>query len=105
MDTLKSPPRTIMEVFKMLPEGTLAELVSGNLLMSPSPSTNHQSLVLELATEIRIFLKSHPAGKVFVAPFDVFLDEHSNAVQPDVLFVKQERLSIMGRMPFTVPRI
>jgi hypothetical protein len=29
---LEHPPRTIMEVFKMLPEGTLAELIEGTSL-------------------------------------------------------------------------
>jgi Uma2 family endonuclease len=85
----------MMEVFKMLPEGTLAELISGNLYMSPSPTANHQQLILEIAAEMRSLLKSNNLGQVFVAPFDVFLDEHSNAVQPDILFVARERLSII----------
>lgn len=30
------PPRTVMEVFKMLPEGTLAEVIENTLYMSPT---------------------------------------------------------------------
>ena len=95
METMNLPPRTIMEVFKMLPEGTLAELIDGNLYMSPSPTANHQSIVLGLASTINDFVESQNLGKVFIAPFDVFLDELANAVQPDILFVAQERLSIV----------
>jgi hypothetical protein len=38
---IPSPPRTIMEVFKMLPEGTLAELINGTIYMSPPPLSRH----------------------------------------------------------------
>lgn len=95
MDTLKSPPRTMMEVFKMLPEGTLAELISGNLYMSPSPTRSHQLIVQELFMAVSNFVKNGNLGEVYIAPFDVFFDEHSNAVQPDILFVTSERLSII----------
>lgn len=84
-----------MEVFRSLPEGTLAEVISGNLYMSPAPSTNHQWLVLELGSAIKDYIKNELLGRVFIAPCDVFLDEHSNAVQPDILFVSQPRTSII----------
>jgi hypothetical protein len=32
-----NPPRTIMEVYKNLPEGTLAELIDNVIYMSPTP--------------------------------------------------------------------
>ena len=84
-----------MEVFRSLPEGTLAEVINGNLYMSPAPSTNHQWLVLELGSAIEDHLKNELLGRVFIAPCDVFLDEHSNAVHPDILFVLQARASII----------
>jgi Uma2 family endonuclease len=34
-------------------------------------------------------------GEVYVAPFDVYMDEHSNAVQPDIIFVSKENESIV----------
>jgi Uma2 family endonuclease len=84
-----------MEVFKMLPEGTLAELISGNLYMSPSPTRNHQLIVQRLFRAIADFIEPGSLGEAYIAPFDVFLYEHSNAVQPDLLFVKQENMSII----------
>lgn len=97
MKDIQTPPRTIMEVFKMLPEGTLAEVINKNLYMSPSPSTNHQWLVLELGSAIKDQLKSELLGKVFISPCDVFLDEESNAVQPDILVVSTGNLSIVRK--------
>lgn len=35
------PARTAMEVYEMLPEGTLAEVVNNVLYMSPAPTFEH----------------------------------------------------------------
>jgi hypothetical protein len=39
--TIERPPRTMMEVYELLPEGTLAELIDNQIYMSPAPNTNH----------------------------------------------------------------
>ena len=46
---IANPPRTAMDVFKMLPEGTLAEVINNQLFMAASPFSRHQrvSVVLE----------------------------------------------------------
>ena len=61
--------------------------------MTPAPSTEHQRLVLELATIIKVGLMASDCT-VFVSPFDVRLplgDEEDaaieNVVQPDVVVV------------------
>ncbi|HEX5171618.1 MAG TPA: Uma2 family endonuclease [Cyclobacteriaceae bacterium] len=95
MKNIQTPPRTIMEVFKSLPEGTLAEVIDGNLYMSPSPTRNHQRLVRKLLVAFSNFIEPLALGESFSGPFDVYLDEHENAVQPDVLFVSKENLSIV----------
>ncbi len=41
---LKLPPRTAIEVFEMLPEGTLAEVINNIIYMSPAPSFPHQDV-------------------------------------------------------------
>ena len=58
MESIKTPPRTIMEVFKMLPEGTLAEIINGSIYMSPSPTTRHQTILRQLAFVIFDFIKA-----------------------------------------------
>jgi Uma2 family endonuclease len=96
MESIKIPPRTIMEVFKMLPEGTLAEIINGSIFMSPSPTTRHQVILRQLAFVIFDFIKHKRKGaEIFFSPYDVFLDEHSNAVQPDIVLVSAENKSII----------
>jgi Uma2 family endonuclease len=85
-----SPPRTIMEVFTMLPEGTLAEVIENSLYMSPTPSKDHQRILRKLLTQLDLFVTRNDAGEVFCAPLDVFLDENANAVQPDLMFISKE---------------
>jgi Uma2 family endonuclease len=92
---LQAPPRTAMEVYKMLPEGTLAEVIDGSLYMSPAPNTNHQKIVRSLFLKMFDYTASNHLGETFFAPHDVFLDEISNAVQPDIIFIASRNLSIL----------
>ncbi len=91
---LQHPPKTILEVYRMLPEGTRAEVINGRLYMSPAPSLSHQDSTLDLASQIRSFIAKHKIGKVFISPVDVFFD-NKNAVQTDIVFVSNERKSIL----------
>jgi Uma2 family endonuclease len=81
--------------YRATPDGTRYQLVEGDLyLMSPAPTRFHQDIVLNLAEILRTFLRTHPIGKVYISPIDVYLDEH-NVVQPDVVFVSNERQEIL----------
>ncbi|MCS6974647.1 MAG: Uma2 family endonuclease [Cyclobacteriaceae bacterium] len=93
MQTAKTllPPRTIMEVYQMLPEGTLAEVFHGNLFMSPSPPTSHQRILRKLSVQFSNWVEHHKAGEVFIAPYDVYLDEEANVVQPDIIFISSAK--------------
>ena len=84
------PPRSAFDVFQMLPEGTLAEVIENQLFLSPSPTPSHQEAAGNLFTDINIFVRSNKLGKVFFAPLDLYLDEHSNVVQPDILFIAKK---------------
>ncbi len=79
-----------MQVFRMLPEGTLAEVIDNTLVMSPAPSPLHQEVSMKLTMALYNFISQNEIGKLFAAPIDVFLDEHSNAVQPDIVFVSND---------------
>lgn len=70
------------------------EILDGVLAVTPGPSTSHQNAAFNLAAILRGHVLRHQLGKVFIAPFDVLLSQH-NVVQPDVLFVSRERLSIV----------
>jgi Uma2 family endonuclease len=85
-----------MEVFKMLPEGTLAEIINGSIQMSPAPTPSHQSIVRELAYSILRYIKlQRKNDHIFFAPCDVFLDEQLNAVRPDIIFISASKASII----------
>ena len=82
------------EHLKQLPDdGKRYEIVDGELLVSPSPNRRHQRAVLNFASWLRS-AEEAGYGEVYVAPFDVFFDEH-NVTEPDVLFVSKERLQII----------
>ena len=91
-----TPPRTAMEVFEMLPEGTLAEVINNKLYMSPSPSFNHQEILSDLFFEIKGHVKANDLGKCVFSPMDVYLGD-KNAVQPDILFIATNNLGIVQK--------
>ena len=94
METLITtrPPRTIREVFDALPEGTLAQLIENQLVMSPSPTDKHQKILISIVFLILKYLENNPTGELRIAPYDVHLDV-DNVFQPDIIFIKSENLS------------
>ncbi len=87
-------PRTAVELFELLPEGLLCEVIENTLFMSPTPNFYHQEISSELHFAIISELKKTNAGKCVTAPMDVFLDT-ANAYQPDILFIAQNNLGII----------
>lgn len=83
-----------LDDFMRLPEGTLAEFIGGEILMSPSPKTRHQRIVSSLHLALAPFVRERRLGEVFVAPFDVHLP-NGDVVQPDLLFVSTARSGIV----------
>ena len=65
--------------------------------MSPAPSTNHQRTSAKLQFAIMSFVESRKLGEVLDAPTDVRLGELASPVQPDILFIRQERLNIIKK--------
>jgi hypothetical protein len=62
---LSRPPRTIMEVYKMLPEGTLAELIDGNIYMSPSPIRERQRIIAILSSKMICLQKRQSRRSIY----------------------------------------
>jgi len=63
--------------------------------MSPAPATRHQDVSANLEFAMMTFVRARGLGKVLDAPIDVRLGELADPVQPDILFIRQERLSII----------
>ncbi len=72
--------------YRAMPEGPpYYQLIEGELIMAPSPSSFHQDVVGNIYFLLRHHVMKHRLGKVCIAPLDVYLAETS-VVQPDVFF-------------------
>jgi Uma2 family endonuclease len=76
-------------------DGRRFELIEGEAFMVPGPDVAHQELLQRLFTRVDRHLEAHGGGRVFVAPLDVLLTD-INVVQPDVIYVADERANIIG---------
>ena len=80
------------------------ELSYGMVREPPAPFFSHQSLVLRVAKVWSDHVEPRKLGRVAVAPVDVVLDrERALIVQPDVLFVSTDRLSIIRNQVWDAP--
>ena len=77
------------------PEEKLLELIEGApYMMTPSPSRQHQKIVLELGRQFANFLKGKTC-EVNIAPFDVRLSEKVTAKDDEVFTVVQPDLVVV----------
>ena len=88
MPLLKPEQYSIADIYA-LPDGQRAELIHGQLYNMAPPGTLHQRMVLNLATEIRSYIKKHNGScEIFPAPFAVFLNKDEKTyVEPDVCVI------------------
>jgi Uma2 family endonuclease len=91
---VKNPPRTILEVWESLPEGTHCQIINNSLVMSPAPLDSHQKVLVKLSSKIYFFVEENSLGEVRVAPYDVHFDEE-NIFQPDIVFVSKENTHLI----------
>jgi Uma2 family endonuclease len=81
---------TYADLLALPEDGRRHEIIDGEHLLSPSPKTNHQRVLMCLSVALAAHAKKHGCGEVFAAPLDVVLSD-SDVVQPDLLFVSNER--------------
>lgn len=91
---LKTKRLLTYEDYAGLTDDTRYELLNGELYMVPSPNFYHQSFLRNLGVSLWHFVKENSLGLVFFAPFDVVLTDH-DIVQPDIIFVSNERKAIV----------
>lgn len=80
-----------MEVYQMLPEGTLAQLINNQIVMAPAPSDKHQDFLDKIYHRLGDFIEKNNLGKTRPAPYDVYLNRR-NAYQPDIIFIANENI-------------
>jgi Uma2 family endonuclease len=79
-----------------LPEGSPYQLIEGELIMTPSPLTEHQIISKNLELAIYLHVKKNNLGLALNAPIDVYLN-NKNAYQPDIIFISNKNKDIIRK--------
>ena len=95
MATIQQVVKLTYEDYLATPADTRYELLDGDLIMVPAPNLKHQKVQRRLGQRLSQFIEEHDLGELFYAPCDVFLSNR-NVVQPDLLFVSQEREGLLS---------
>lgn len=81
--------------YMALPDEERAELIYGRLVMSPAPNYAHQAVLLLLSRWLYDVARQ-TGGRMVIAPYDVWLADHS-IVQPDLLYVRKDRRKLVAK--------
>lgn len=94
MALLMKRPENLLEVYKLLPEGTPIQLINNRFYMSPAPLFKHFETVDSIVEALKDEVKKNSIGKVVFAPVDVYLGS-KNAFQPDIMFIHKNNFDII----------
>ena len=94
MTTQTAKVKYTYEDYMRTPDDIRYELLDGELILCPSPHTAHQRTSRDTFLPLMTFVEGNELGEAFHAPCDVVLDDF-NVVQPDILFVSNERAHIV----------
>jgi len=73
----------------------LSEIIDGEEYILHSPFTRHQEISINIINELLYYVRKNNLGKVYYSPLDVIFKDGINEVQPDLIFIKNENLSIV----------
>ena len=95
MHPVNAPPRyrrfTVAD-YRALPDGSPRyQLIRGSLVMAPAPNRYHQEIVGNLFHVLTEWIRKQDLGKLYVAPFDVYLTQ-IDVYQPDLVYFSPDRL-------------
>jgi len=92
----QSKPRIKFTVndYMTTPPDKRYQLLDGELILAPAPTTRHQRIIIHLLQAMDTFVRANGIGEVFLSPCDVVLSNY-DVVQPDLLFVSHDRSSIV----------
>jgi Uma2 family endonuclease len=101
MGTDRATGLTYDDLLLMPETNRFQELVDGELVVSPSPEVAHQTAVVALMAGLAAYARDR-GGLALVGPMDVLV-EPSTVVQPDLLYLRPERVDADVRRPIRVP--
>lgn len=90
---LQGPRWTYDDLARLPDDGNRYEIIDGELIVSPSPSSRHQIVVLALYRQL--FAACPSPLRVLVAPLDVILDE-IDVFEPDLVVAERHRFGARG---------
>jgi Uma2 family endonuclease len=85
-------------------DGYQYDMIDGVLTMSPSPFFKHNDALLEIATQFRIYFRSHKIGTV-IAETDVYLSDNGDVLRPDITIILKENYHIIKGHIHGIPDI
>ena len=102
MSTMQTQtPTTWEDVLRMPDDGNRYEFIGGRLYMTPAPVTRHQRVLARLWPALFRILVDSGRGEVLSAPLLVQFPGTDDRVQPDLLFISNERRAIVGERQVT----
>ena len=87
------PPKTIDD-YLALPDEVRAELIGGEIYMTPAPTPRHSEIGLRLGGRIEAWASASRWGRVFGPPCDLHLPS-GDVVEPDLLVVSRANAGIV----------
>jgi Uma2 family endonuclease len=93
METTLATRHTYADYAK-LPEGAPYQLIGGELVKEPPPTTRHQRIQNTFGFLLTSHVRQNRLGEVYYAPTDIYLAD-DEVYQPDILFVAADRLGII----------
>ena len=91
-----SPIVTAEEFLRLPEDGRRHQLLGGVHQVTPAPATRHQRIARNLLYLLEHYLRRHPAGELFAAPYDVVLSP-TDVVEPDLLYVGDHGSATIGQ--------
>lgn len=85
---------TYKEFLEITKDIERAEFIDGEIIMQATPTAQHQSIVLNIASEFRNFFSGKDC-RPYIAPFDIILEdgyEETKKVQPDISIICGQNL-------------
>ncbi|MDQ1317155.1 MAG: hypothetical protein QG588_806 [Candidatus Poribacteria bacterium] len=83
---------TEADYFRLPESNKIIELSEGRLIISPSPTEQHQEIVGNIFFMLRNYLLNYNIGKILMAPMDTRLKK-GIIRQPDIVFMSNEHLN------------
>jgi Uma2 family endonuclease len=84
----------MLDVYRLLPEGTPIQLINNRFYMSPAPLFHHFVIVKNIFIRLNEHAVANNLGIIAFAPVDVYL-ENTNALQPDIFFISDKNTEII----------